>query len=114
MVQLFENLLHQDTFRRNPSSSLKDISNNQPTVWLPFETADSCVHTEVSPANNMASPTVQCPFNDIGILLQLEKHNTCKEEPIDSTDCESSDSTIHKKLSISWIPMRFKWRQNSS
>ena len=64
--------------------------------YQPLETVDSRVHTEVSPAHTMASPAPQCPgisFDDIGVLLQPEKH-TCKEEPI---DCESSSSTIDKK-----------------
>ena len=69
--------------------------------YQPLETVDSRVHTEVSPAHTMASPTPQCSVIDIGsecVLVQPEKHDTCKEEPnIDRIDCESSSSTIDKK-----------------
>lgn len=94
---LFDDSVHQDALRRNTSSSLRDNGDNRP-VWVHVRTyllrQQTHVYTKVSTANNMASTAVQCPFNDIGILLQLEKHDTRKEEPI---DCESSDSIIDKK-----------------
>ena len=45
-------------------------------------------------------PNIDVAFDDIdiGVLLQPEKHDACKEEPnIDRIDCESSSSTTDKK-----------------
>ena len=64
--------------------------------YLPSETEDSVVQTEVSPApqclldNNVNEHGSEC------VLVQPEKHDTYKEKSRVS-DCESSDSTINKE-----------------